>query len=60
MRPEGATALWGWSDAQVKAEYRKVLAECRRRASEVELKRAVLDADIAHTERLYFASWPSD
>ena len=39
---------------ELRAEYAKVLAERQERANEAELKRAVLDADIAHTERLYF------
>ncbi len=39
---------------ELRSEYRKVLAERRGRASEAELKRAVLDADIAATEQLYF------
>lgn len=39
---------------ELRAEYRKAMAERQGRASEAELRRAVLDADIAYTERLYF------
>lgn len=39
---------------ELRAEYLKVQAERRGRANEAELKRAVLDCDIAYTERLYY------
>jgi hypothetical protein len=39
---------------ELRVEYRKKLAERQGRADEAELKRAVLDLDIACHERLYF------